>query len=332
MKRSNTWKIDRQIAGPPVNAAGIPVVHLRPGMSAHAAARHILRQLLAMMRANEAGIKTDADIEFLHEFRVAARRTRSALSQIRNVFPPEDVEYFKSGFQAMGHRTNDLRNLDVFLTIEADYRARLPGDMREDITPLFDYLRSRRAAALAVVITSLESAAYARFIAEWEHFLCRPIGENDPGNALVPVIKLARGRLERQYRNILRDGEHALDHPDDEHLHALRIECKKLRYLLEFFAELFPPDEMTPLLKQLKRLQDNLGAVSDLNDQRDYLLSIVEPLELDGTQARRTLVATGFLMSAMALDLQSVRADFAGIFEDFASPANRKQFKRLVGR
>jgi len=89
---------------------------------------------------------------------------------------------------------------------------------------------------------------------------------------------------------------------------------------------------MNPLLKQLKRLQDNLGAVSDLNDQRDYLLSIVEPLELDGTQARRTLVATGFLMSAMALDLQSVRADFAGIFEDFASPANRKQFKRLVGR
>lgn len=334
MKRSNTGKIDRhrQIAGPPVDAAGIPVVRLRPGMAAHAAARQILRQSLVMMRANEGGIKADADIEFLHEYRVAARRTRSALSQIRNVFPSEDVEYFKRGFQAMGHRTNDLRNLDVFLAIEADYRARLPGDMREDITPLFDYLRSRRAGALTVVISSLESAAYGRFIAEWERFLCRPMGENDPGNALVPIIKLARERLERQYRNILRDGEHALDHPDDVHLHALRIECKKLRYLLEFFAELFPPDEVTPLLKQLKRLQDNLGAVSDLNDQRDYLLSIVEALEIDRTQTRKALVATGFLLSAMARDQQSSRAEFAGIFEDFASTANRKQFRRLIGR
>jgi len=298
-------------------------------MAANAAARLILRYLLELMRANEAGIKADADIEFLHEYRVAVRRTRSVLGQIRNVFPPEKVECFKREFGNLGRRTNDLRNLDVFLSTEADYRARLPGDMREDITPLFDFLRSRRSEVFAGVVASLESAPYGRFLDEWDRFLHQPIGENYPRNARVPIIKLARRRIDRQYHTVLRDGVHALDHPEDEVLHTLRLECKKLRYLLEFFAVLFPPEEVAPLLKRLKRLQDNLGAVSDLGDQRAYLYSIAEVLDIDGAQARKALVATGYLMEAIAREQQSIRADFVKIFKSFASPTHRNQFQKI---
>jgi CHAD domain-containing protein len=299
-------------------------------MGANAAARLLLLHLLEMMRANEAGILADADIEFLHEYRVAVRRTRSALSQIRKVFPPEEVEYFKRGFQELGRRTNDLRNLDVFLSTESGYRARLPNDMREDIAPLFDYLRSRRSGALASVVAGLESKPYSRFLNQWNLFLRRPVGENSPGNALVPIIKLARGRMDRQYHNILRDGANALAHPEDRHLHALRVECKKLRYLLEFFATLFPPQEVAPLLKRLKRLQNNLGALSDLGDQRDYLFSIAEILDVDGARARRSLVATGFLMEIIDREQRSTRAGFADIFKDFSSPACQKQFQKMI--
>ena len=49
----------------------------------------ILRHTLAVMRANEEGIKADWDTEFLHDYRTAVRRTRSALSQIPGIFPPE---------------------------------------------------------------------------------------------------------------------------------------------------------------------------------------------------------------------------------------------------
>jgi CHAD domain-containing protein len=285
-----------------------------------------------MIRANEVGIKADADIEFLHEYRVAVRRTRSALSQIRNVFPSEKTEHFKREFQTLGRRTNDLRNLDVFLTTETGYRAKLPGDMREDIAPLFDYLRSRRSEALALVVAGFESESYSQFLDEWDCFLQQPIGENDPGNALAPIIKLARGRIDRQYRNIVRDGAYALEHTEDKLLHALRIECKKLRYLLEFFAGLFPPEDVAPLLKALKRLQDNLGALADLSDQRDYLLSIAEMLDIDRARARRALVATGFLVENIAREQQSMRANFSGIFESFASPAHQRHFQKLTGR
>jgi CHAD domain-containing protein len=314
----------------PVTYPAISDIRLRPGMAANAAARLLLLHLLEMMRANEAGILADTDIEFLHEYRIAVRRTRSALSQIRKVFPPEEVEYFKRGFQELGRRTNDLRNLDVFLATEPDYRARLPNNMREDITPLFDYLRSRRSGTLASVVAGLESKPYSCFLDKWNLFLRRSAGENSPGNALVPIIKLARGRIDRQYRKILRDGANALAQPEDKYLHALRIECKKLRYLLEFFAALFPPQEVAPLLKRLKRLQDNLGALSDLGDQRDYLFSIAEILDVDGARARRSLVATGYLMEVIDREQRSTRADFTDIFKDFSSPAYQKQFQRMI--
>lgn len=331
MKRDKTGDARLQSAGQlPVASLTASGVHLRPGMAANAAARLILRYLLEMMRANEAGIKSDANIEFLHEYRVAVRRTRSALSQIRYVFPPEKVEYFKHEFRTLGRLTNDLRNLDVFLSTEAVYRARLPDDMRKDITPLFDHLHARRLGELTVVVTSLESKPYGRLLDEWDRFLRQPIGENYPCNALRPIFKLACRRIDRQYYTILRDGSHALDHPEDDALHNLRIECKKLRYLLEFFADLFPPEEAAPLLKQLKRLQDNLGAVSDLGDQRDFLYSITEELDITEAQGRKALVATGYLMEVMAREQQSVKADFAEIFKSFASPAHQKLFRKMM--
>lgn len=325
--RSALPQAPRQV---PVPSSTMPGVRLRPGMAAHAATRLILRQLLEIMRANEAGIKADADIEFLHEYRVAVRRTRSVLSQIKNVFPPAKVEFFKREFRTLGRLTNDLRNLDVFLSTEMSYRGRLPEDMREDITPLFDYLRSGRSGAFVVVVNHLESKAYDHLLDEWESFLGQPIAGESPSNARVPVLKLARGRIERQYRIILRDGVLALDQLEDEALHNLRIECKKLRYLLEFFADLFPPEEMAPLLKRLKRLQDNLGAVSDLGDQRTYLYSISQVMDIDEPGARKALMATGYLLEAIARDQQSMRAEFTHIFKGFASPAHRKQIRKMI--
>ena len=330
-KRYKTGDAQPQTGGKlPTIYSTMPGVRLRPGMGANAAARQILRYLLERMRANEDGIKADTDIEFLHEYRVAVRRTRVALSQIRNVFPPETVAYYKREFQILSQRTNDLRNLDIFLSTEASYRARLPVGRQEDITPLFDYLGSCRLGAFVAVVSSFESKPYERFLDDWDCFLRQPVGENYPHNARQPIIKLARRIMGRQYSTIMKDGVQALRHPNDEVLHDLRIECKKLRYLLEFFAGLFPPEEVVPLLRQLKRLQDNLGAISDLGDQRNYLYSIAEVLNIDEVQSRRALVAIGFLIEDMGREEQSMRNEFAEVFRRFASRDHQKQFQKLI--
>jgi len=66
-------------------------------------------------------------------------------------------------------------------------------------------------------------------------------------NAAVPIIDLARKRIYKRYQRVVSDGDYILTHTQDELLHALRIECKKLRYLMEFFASLFPKKEDGPV-------------------------------------------------------------------------------------
>ena len=307
-------------------------VHLKPGMPAGKATRLILRQLLDTLRANEAGVKGDIDTEFLHDYRIAARRTRSALSNIRKVFPAETTNHFKREFRGLSKLTNELRDLDVHLLAEPDYRAMLPDAMQEDITPLFDALRSRRAEALAEVVAGLESESYARLLEEWETFLHEPPGDNVGAKASVPIFNLAQKRIDRQYESIVKDGTYILEHTEDELLHALRIECKKLRYLLEFFASLFPRKEISRMIKQLKRLQDNLGEFSDLTVQQDFLLSVAEGLDIGEDGARRALVATGYLVETLERQRQVVRVDFAGTFEKFASAAHQKQVRKVLAK
>lgn len=304
-------------------------IRLSPNLPAGQATRHILGRLLAMMRANEAGIKADIDIEFLHDYRVAIRRARSAIGHMGQTLPPEQRQAFKSGLRQLGRLTGELRDLDVYLAAEAGYRAILPDAMQADITPLFDYLRSHRAGALAGVIAGLESDAYIQQLTGWEESLRDT--EQGPPAAHRPIIKLARRRIARQYHDIVRDGTLILDRSEDHLLHTLRLECKELRYLQEFFAGLFPPQEMAILIRQLKRLQDNLGAFTDLAVQQDYLLSIAESLDIEEARARRALVATGFLVETMAREQRAARAGFAGVFHQFAAPAHRKIVHKLFG-
>ena len=148
-------------------------------------------------------------------------------------------------------------------------------------------------------------------------------------NAALPIVELARKRIYKRYRRVIRDGDYILTHTQDELLHALRIECKKLRYLMEFFASLFPRKKMNRLIKQLKKLQDNLGDFNDLSIQQEYLMHMAEELPLDDPRSRKALVATGYLVENLGYKQKKVKENFADTFTEFASPANQKLFRRL---
>jgi CHAD domain-containing protein len=305
-------------------------LRLKPRKRSDLSTKVILRYLFEIMKANEAGIKADIDTEFLHDYRIAIRRTRSALSEIRSVFPAEVTEHFKKEFGALGQRTNALRDLDVYLLSESEFQAILPEARREDIVPLFDYLRTLREKALAEVRIGLSSVEYARVLGEWEEFLNEPISKKaDAANAAIPIVDLARKRIHKRYRTVIHDGDYILSHMQDDLLHALRIECKKLRYLMEFFTSLFPREKMVRLIKQLKKLQDNLGDFNDLSIQQEYLMHMAEELPVDDSRSRNALVATGYLVENLSRRHKAVRANFANTFTEFASPANQKLFRRL---
>ena len=303
---------------------------LEPDLRADEATRVILRHLLQTIRANEAGIKADIDTEFLHDFRVAVRRTRSALSQIKGVFPEAPTVRFRRDFAYIGKFTNDLRDLDVYLLAEDSYKARLPDHLGSGLDPLMAHLQQKRSAALESVINELNSQKYAVVLHDWALFLNEPGSECETApNGAIPIIDLARRRIYKRYKRIVKWGQQILKNMEDDQLHALRIECKKLRYLLEFFQSLFPAQEVSVSIKQLKLLQTNLGDFNDLCVQEEYLGHVVEELPLAGSEDKHLFLAIGYLINTLHQERERVKAEFTETFAGFTTPANKGLFKKL---
>ncbi len=305
-------------------------IQLDPAMRSDEATKIILRYLLQIMKINEANLEKDLDTEFLHDFRVASRRTRSALGQIKPVFPQNTTGRFKKDFSFVGKLSNQLRDLDVYLLKEEAFKAMLPPVLRGDIDPLFDYLRKNRSKALKHVISGFESGKYRQILQDWEAFLDEPVQDPPAApNADLPIITLARKRIYKQYRRIVKDGSRILENTDDEKLHALRIECKELRYLMEFFSSLFPRKKNNILIAQLKTLQDNLGDFNDLCVQEKYLLNIAEGFPTTGQKHKKVRVAIGSLIGTLDREKQIIKDAFAKTFTGYASPPNKRTFSEL---
>ena len=305
-------------------------IQLDPDMRSDEATQVILRFLLYVLRINETNIEKDLDTEFVHDYRVAIRRTRSALGQIQWVFPTETTDRFKKDFAFVGKLSNDLRDLDVYLLNEATYKAMLPPVLRADIDPLFDHLRKKRSKAFQKVISGLKSKKYEKILKDWEAFLNQPRQDDGAApNAELPIIDLACKRIYKKYRNVVKAGNLILENAEDEMLHALRIHCKKLRYLMEFFSSLFPRKKINVLIEQLKKLQDNLGDFNDLCVQEEYLLNITTELPATHRRLKKTLVAIGSLVGTLGRERQMVKDALAETFTDFASPENKELFQEL---
>ncbi len=305
-------------------------IDLNPTMRADTATNIILRYMLQIMKMNESYIKQDVDTEFLHDFRVAVRRTRSALSQVKSVFPEEETERFMEDFKFIGQLSNQLRDLDVYLLAEEDYKAQLPDFLKDDIHPLFEYLQSKRTEALQAVIAGLESDEYQHIIQDWELFLEEPPTDDKTAvNATMPILILAKQRIYKRYKRIIHTGNITLVDNKDEFLHDLRIECKKLRYLMEFFASLFPQQEISLLIRQLKELQTNLGDFNDFCVQEEYLLHVGREMPLRTKAARDALIAIGCLVGTLHQRREQVKSEFGDTFKHFAAKENKALFTEL---
>jgi CHAD domain-containing protein len=305
-------------------------IRLEPRMRSDVAGQIILRHLLAALKANEAGLRKDLDSEFLHDFRVAVRRTRSALGQIKGIFPPTVIDRFPPGFAWLGLITGPTRDLDVYLLNFERYKASLPVSIREDLDPLYDFLKARQKQAHQEMVQALDSPDYRQLIEEWSEFLLTPLPEQPLApNALVPIGELGDRRIWHIYRRILKQGRAIGAETPAEALHELRKQCKKLRYLMEFFQSLYPKNRIKRLIKILKGLQENLGDHQDFEVQEQTLKAFSREMMGSRSVPSETLLAMGILVQDLDRRRLSARDEFADRFADFASTDHQASFRTL---
>jgi len=302
-------------------------VPLIPALTAAEATHRIHLHLLDTLEANVAGTRADLDPEFLHDLRVAVRRTRSALSQIKGVLPPDRVATFRDGFGWLGQVTGPKRDLDVFLLQLPDYREGVPADLRDDLEPFRRFLDEESARERAALARRLASPHFHRLMKEWRAFLEAPPDLDAAENAALPVKAVADARIWRLFRRIVKLGRAIGESPAPEQLHELRKDCKKLRYLMEFFAGLYEAEALDPLIKALKGLLDILGEHQDLAVQAQHLEAFAERMAAEGRAPARTLLALGALVGGLLERRTAVRAAYAAAFTAFDGDANRAAYR-----
>ena len=305
-------------------------VPLKPDQTALDATRKVLKTLLDTLERNVAGTRADLDSEFLHDLRVATRRTRSMLSQVKRVLPDELVADYKERFGWLGQVTGPTRDLDVFLLELPRYRASLPASMRGDLDGLEEHLRAAHAIEQAILKRELGSEKMSKLLTDWRAVLEADKPPGEPGEfADLPIERVASERIWRMYKKVLKDGRAVTVDGPAEEMHELRKDCKKLRYLIEFFLDLYPAKELKKLVRALKDLLDNLGEFQDLEVQADKLRSFAQGFDPKDPHSMPTVMAIGALVADLLRHQQAAHGRFADCFAGFDSEDNRARYKRL---
>ena len=304
-------------------------IHLAPEMRADVASKTIFSTLLRTIKVNEQGTIADIDSEFLHDFRVAVRRTRVGLSQIKNVLPEDVIARHKEFFSWLGQITSETRDLDVYLLNFEQYKKKLPAVIRQSINPLHNFLTVKKQKSHKQLAKKLNSSKYLTMLAEWEEYLASTPPKNPTeADAQLTVKELADHRIWKVYKQVIKEGGSIGRHSPPEALHKLRKTCKKLRYLMEFFQNLYPERRIDKLIKRLKSLQDVLGDYQDYATQQERLEQFSEEMQAINTPSK-TFMAMGVLIQDFETRKGKARDCFTSQFAAFKKTENHTDFHAL---
>jgi len=314
-------------------------------MRADAALKAIHHALFEIVLANENGVRSGLDGEFLHDFRVATRRTRTGLRQLPGVYPKGAARGFAAEFRWLAQTTNAARDLEVYLRSLDSYGQSHEAVDLEALTPLVSFLRERQSVERVRCTEALDSDRYEDLKGEWTAFLDGPEPFDDTlSTAGLPVLPVACERIWKAYRRVVRRGRKITAESPAKRFHRLRLQCKKLRYLLEFFHSLFDEQDADSAILALKEIQDVLGDLNDIEVQLGWIERFrASPSPPAAQQPAATAKADdpGVLKPLATVAVEDLctllearrvqqRSHFAEVFVKFSSRANETAYRILT--
>ena len=295
-----------------------PTVPLDRSERAALAFRRVLVNLADTVDQNWRGTVDHVDPEFLHDLRVAVRRTRSVLSHGKDVLDPAGRDHFRAEFRWLGAVTSPARDVDVYIIEWPAYTAPLGRESAEALAPVIDHIRSRQAEEHRVLAEQLRLGRYDGLMSGWRAWLDAP-GDTQAmvRKSMRPLGGVVATRLNRSQDQLLARGRSIGPDTDAEELHELRKDAKKLRYLLECFGGVFPAKPRKEFVQRLKALQENLGEHQDTEVHTAQLRAIAKELEGSPKVSSETFLAIGRLTELFERRRVAARSLFAERFGSY---------------
>ncbi|WP_416173464.1 CHAD domain-containing protein [Cypionkella sp.] len=272
----------------------------------------------------------DLDTEFVHDYRVVLRKIRSVLSLFKGVYTKQLTDELKAKFSEMMEPTGRLRDLDVYLLEKQKFYDLLPQSQHSGLALMFKLFAEQRVTEITKLVRHLHSKSYKKEISRLEKLFNKPEKLKPGPKADMRALDYASALIWKRYSLVRKTADQLGPETDDAEVHALRIHCKKLRYLMEFFGPVFPKSEFKSLIKPLKQLQDALGLFNDCSVQQ---ASLQDFLHKGGDWPNVVSLAVAQSVGALTAVLHhrqiEQRAKVIESFAQFNEPAMQETFRNL---
>ena len=248
--------------------------------------------------------------EHVHQLRVATRRTLAAFDVFHAVIPAKRRVWFEKRLRRLRRAAGEARDLDVLTD-------RLANDAARARSRLVAMLSKQRHKSRTPIRAQFEELVDANWCSRVDRLLNdvhdrrrKAVFRSYARRHFKPMVAAFFARADRKLR-------------DDDEMHALRIEGKKLRYALEIFAPALPARARTKCQESLERLQKTLGEFTDHAAAADRFRCWARSVDAGPNRD----------MLASLCDDESRQADIARkAFSKWWSPARRRSLRRRFAR
>ena len=205
----------------------------------------------------------DADVEDIHQARVATRRLRSDLNTLKPLLDPVWVGHVREDLRTVGEALGAVRDTDV---LTASLRDAGAGER------LIQVLGAQRAASLERLHEMMNERLYVDLLDRLHAAIVRPPVIDRPlaGRKACRVLPPLVDRSWKKLRREVRSGGRS---PGDDQLHEVRKRAKQLRYASELSVPVVgkPAKRMA---KAAESLQTLLGDHHDAVVARAWLIQV----------------------------------------------------------
>jgi len=254
------------------------------------------------------------DPEGVHQVRIALRKMRTALVIFRPLTEEGYDKKLAKRLKQYSRVLDSARDLDVF--IDNHLNSSPP-------VALSTAIMAEHRQAYKKVAKLLKSHKFNKRLREDKKWLnsnkvLQKLFKNE--GHVISLGLFAKNTLSSLHLSIVTQAPN-IDKLDDESLHRLRIDCKKLRYATEFFSSLYDKKTIINFLEQLKILLDSLGEIHDAYIQNKQIGMLLDKQLIEDLDAKSFSVVILELGKTKKAHVMSELVKFADIICPWTTPS-----------
>ncbi len=196
--------------------------------------------LLGGFEENIDGVIENEDIECVHKTRVTSRKIRAALPLFQPCFPRKKYKKWTKEIKKVTRLLGEARDLDVQIAFVKKYLKNINSAEKKCVNILLRDRVSNREAIQPLVTSGIEKLKASDVLENMGGFCGKVIAEK-PNQIFDPnqVLKKAQWQICFRLDDFLSLEKYVHVEDANQKHHEMRINAKKLRYTMEFFAPLY---------------------------------------------------------------------------------------------